>query len=374
MNWKLHLISLFAVVSAAAACGSPEPGKSAISTDKNQITMVEGGGAQLVKVAANSSWSVTSNADWLSVTPSGGDGNATVTVEATVNKGDARTATLNFGTTDGSSSCPVTVSQSAGRPDTPDTPDVPAGYSSIADLRKMYMGSDVTVSKDIKVKGTVISDYRNADNGGLNNNTSLKALVIADETAGIFLYCASDNTSFLQGDEVEVSLKGQTLSRYQGGPLQVNGIPLSKVTKVGDGKMPAPLEITAKQFLSGDYESRYVAVKDVQVSSADLGKSFVMNGAHTSISVETGDGDSFDIFSSKYSSYGATAVPEGSGTICGIGSVYGERYQIVFAKKSDWEGLTGERFAAGAIFTLKSTSYSTSGESGTARISLISTV
>jgi hypothetical protein len=69
-----------------------------------------------------------------------------------------------------------------------------------------------------------------------------------------------------------------------------------------------------------------------------------MGGAHTSIKLEDANGKSFVIFSSKYASYGAQTVPQGSGTIKGISSINNGNMQIIFAQSSDYAGLTGTRF------------------------------
>ena len=60
--------------------------------------------------------------------------------------------------------------------------------------------------------------------------------------------------------------------------------------------------------------------------------------------MENADGKNFVVFSSRYATYGATAVPQGSGTIKGISSINNGNMQIIFAQSSDYAGLTGTRF------------------------------
>jgi hypothetical protein len=97
-------------------------------------------------------------------------------------------------------------------------------------------------------------------------------------------------------------------------------------------------------FLANKYEGQYVAIEGVQVADADLSNTFVMGGAHTSINMEDASGNKFVVFSSKYATYGATAVPQGSGTIKGISSINNGNMQIIFCQTSDFAGLTGTRF------------------------------
>jgi hypothetical protein len=87
----------------------------------------------------------------------------------------------------------------------------------------------------------------------------------------------------------------------------------------------------------------------------DLNKTFIVASAHTSIGMVAKTKEAFDIFSSKYSAFKDKPVPSGSGVLKGIASVYNGRYQISFAKVSDWEGLTGERFYTSPTFALYTT-------------------
>lgn len=60
--------------------------------------------------------------------------------------------------------------------------------------------------------------------------------------------------------------------------------------------------------------------------------------------MEDAEGNTFVVFSSKYSTFGATAVGQGSGTIKGISAKNNATIQIIFAQESDFAGLTGARF------------------------------
>ncbi|NLD21848.1 MAG: hypothetical protein GX664_05145, partial [Bacteroidales bacterium] len=222
----------------------------------------------------------------------------------------------------------------------------------MTDFRELYNDGQnndkYNLAEEVKLKAIVISDYRSADKGGLNNYTSKKAIIISDGVAGIMLFCDKDNTDFGIGDEVEVVVaKGQEISRYNGGPVQINGQPLDNVKKLEAGKALAPIEISSADLLRGNYESMYVAVKNVQVQAAAMGKTFVSGDSHTSIEFVSKTGDAFVVFSSKYSSFGDEIVPTGSGTLKGINMVYGQTSQISITSQSDYEGLVEERFAVG---------------------------
>ena len=100
-------------------------------------------------------------------------------------------------------------------------------------------------------------------------------------------------------------------------------------------------------FLADTFEGQYIALEGVQVADADLSKTWVLGGAHTSINIEDANGNKFVVFSSKYATYGTSTVAQGSGVIKGISSINNGNMQIIFAQNSDYAGLTGERFGEG---------------------------
>ena len=211
--------------------------------------------------------------------------------------------------------------------------------STIASV--LALGNGATVPADTFVEGVVIS------NMDLNNLTSKKGLYIQDETAGLQFYLAANHT-YKFGDKVKVDLSGAKVGAYNGA-VQISGLALEKIEVLSSGNAVTAKTVTIDDFLANKYEGQYVAIEGVQVASADLSKTFVMGGAHTSINVENADGKKFVVFSSKYATYGATAVPQGSGTLMGISSINNGNMQLIFAQTSDFAGLTGERFGQGAV-------------------------
>ena len=209
-------------------------------------------------------------------------------------------------------------------------PTPPAGDGSVVTIAEFLANGGSAI------EGVVIS------NMDLNNLTSKKGMYIQDETAGLQFYLAA-NHSFAFGDKVRVDVSGISVGEYNGA-VQVSGLALDKITKISSGNTVTPKTVTIADFLANKYEGQYVAIEDVQVADADLSKTFVMGGAHTSINVEDANGNKFVIFSSKYATYGGQTVPQGSGTIKGISSINNGNMQIIFAQDSDYAGLTGTRF------------------------------
>ena len=211
-----------------------------------------------------------------------------------------------------------------------ETPTPPAGDGSVVTIAEFLANGGSAI------EGVVIS------NMSLNNLTSKKGMYIQDETAGLQFYLAANHT-FAFGDKVRVDVSGVSVGEYNGA-VQVSGLALDKITKISSGNTVTPKTVTIEDFLANKYEGQYIAIEGVQVADADLSKTFVMGGAHTSIKLEDANGKSFVIFSSKYASYGAQTVPQGSGTIKGISSINNGNMQIIFAQSSDYAGLTGTRF------------------------------
>ena len=174
-------------------------------------------------------------------------------------------------------------------------------------------------------------------------------MVIQDETAGIVLYLAENNKELALGDRIEVKVNGLVLQRFDNGSLQIDAVPMDRITKITTGSQVEPKTISASELVTGEYESQYVAVTDVQVVDSDLGKTFVTQDGegkdrHTSINFISRTGVRFLLFSSAYSTFGDQLVPEGSGTLKGIAAVHGGDYQISITSTDDYAGLTGERF------------------------------
>ena len=217
-------------------------------------------------------------------------------------------------------------------PAEPETPEVTLEAMTIAEALAVGQGN---AFGNKYVEGIVIS------NGELGNLTSLKGMYIQDETAGLQLRLSADHTIAF-GTKVKVDLSATTLGAY-GGAVQVS-VDSSCVTVVSTDNAVEAKPVTMADFLANKYEGQYVALEGVQVVAADLEKTWVVGGAHTSINMEDAEGNTFVVFSSKFASYGGDVVAQGAGTIKGIAAINNGKIQIIFGQQSDYAGLTGERF------------------------------
>ncbi len=234
------------------------------------------------------------------------------------------------GTPQGKNAIFVSLVPGEGGSQTPDP--TPGDVMTIADV--LAKGNGATIGGVIE--GVVIS------NMDLNNLTSKKGLYVQDETGALQFYLAA-NHEFAFGTKVKIDLTTATLGSYNGA-VQVSGVALDKITVVSTDNAVEAKSVSMADFLANKYEGQYIALEGVQVASADLTKTWVMGGAHTSITMEDAAGNSFVVFSSKYASYGAETVAQGAGTLKGISSINNGTMQIIFAQTSDYAGLSGERF------------------------------
>ncbi len=368
---KLAILLLFLSLAVGFySCSEDETEREMVAVNISEIKAPFEGNTTEIDVNSNVAWKATvvENYSWVSVTPGEGNGRVKMSITVAANEGEKRSAEVKLF----SNKALVTIRiQQDAAPVEEEEPK--PSYTPISEVRAKYTGTDFKITDDITISGVVISDYRRNTSGGLNNYTSAKGMIISDGESGIMLYCAADNTDFARGDKVTVSLKGQTLSVYNNGPLQVNGCPLENITKIGT-ETPVAKEITAAELLTGKYESMYVAVKDVQVVSEDLEKTFVMGGNHTSIAMEAKTGEMFDIFSSKYAVFADEKVPQGSGILKGIAGVNNGKYQISISEKADYASLTGERFASAPKFSLEFTEIEIAGDASSFKVNLTANV
>lgn len=338
LKFLVKLAGAVMILAAIASCkknenqdfGMPEMGVSTESVDFSKE-----GGQYTISLYSTRDWTAQLDSaarEWLTVSPEEGapsKDSVSVIISALPNAKEDRHATISFD--GGAVNATVYVFQ---------TGEIQKEYTPIADVRALYTGEQetVTVTEAWTVCGTVIS------NVDLNNATSMKNVVIQDESAGIMIRLTKDYEEFKRGDVVEVNVQNMSLEQFNG-LLQLNNVPLENVTEIRQNAMPEAKVISAAQLLTGDYESQYVAVENVQVVESDLGKTWMMNDQNTSINFEAETGERFEVRTSYHAdALGKIEVPGGSGTLKGIAQCYYETAQIMLSSTEDYAGLTGERF------------------------------
>ena len=137
-------------------------------------------------------------------------------------------------------------------------------YIALFDLRDIYKGQDVTLTKDnmfgaTKITGLVISDH-----SGKNIPSGL--LVVQDRRRlgllrGIALSMGADAASYVPGDSVVINVEGGVLKRVDG-ILQLTGVSKGAVVKVSSGNTLQSNVVKANSIVASPeaFESTLVSV------------------------------------------------------------------------------------------------------------------
>lgn len=132
-------------------------------------------------------------------------------------------------------------------------------YIAIYDVRGMYKGTDLTLTKEnmlgsTKLSAMVVSDF----SGG---NMPEGFLIVQDkrrlnELRGIAIPLGADAAAYTSGDSVIIEMEGKVVKQVDG-MMQITGITTKDITKVSSGNaIPAP-RVPAHLILAnpGKYES-----------------------------------------------------------------------------------------------------------------------
>lgn len=133
---------------------------------------------------------------------------------------------------------------------------IPSPYISNFDLRKLYRGSEVTLTKEVMGEATMVTGQVTSDHSG--NNLPAGLLFIqnlrmvasgVDSLRGIAVNIGTAAANYLPGDSVNVRIEGGVLKRVNN-ILQVTGVSASGVEKVASGVKPIVTPISAVNMLA----------------------------------------------------------------------------------------------------------------------------
>ncbi|GAB2837332.1 hypothetical protein GCM10027043_45320 [Ferruginibacter profundus] len=137
-------------------------------------------------------------------------------------------------------------------------------YISIYDVRDLYKGTDVPLTKEnmfgsAKITGVVVSDHS-------GKNLPAGLLVIQDkrrlsELRGIAIAIGEDAAKYVPGDSVIVNVEGTVLKRVDG-ILQITGTSAAAVTKVSSNNAIAVNRVPSSAVLANPdkYESTLIVI------------------------------------------------------------------------------------------------------------------
>ena len=158
--------------SCTLLCGKLHPYDFAADLDLNRddLSFEVLGGKEYIKLYSNRDWATKieykgGGNGWVKISPDAGAASLDTTlVEVSVeaNTGMARKAEIIFSI--GTEVETLEISQE-GNP-------IPDNVVPISEVRALFQSDPIEIEYDWSIKGVVISDYRKAEDGGLNNATS----------------------------------------------------------------------------------------------------------------------------------------------------------------------------------------------------------
>lgn len=327
------MLAAFAAI-ALAACGPKdiEAPKQSVLVDKPEILATTMEADFDVKVLANCDWEVKIEADaaqWVSASPLKGFGNKTVRLTVTTNGTPAlRETTIVFAATGSDAKTTVRLRQPAA-----------TGNISVGDVRALASNltgetTSYTITQDWELSAVVNTAATFA------NLPDIAFGVQDSKTAGSGIMVRPAEPLWKKaGTEIEISLKNAVLTKDANGVLELQPASDDNIRETAtDPAQISPLVITRAQLLSGDYESMYVAVSEVQVTYDDLPNT--MAGA---VTLEDREFENFSMYVYENASFYEYTIPTGSGTLAGIASVAEGAVVILPVSESDF-ALNSTRF------------------------------
>jgi hypothetical protein len=137
-------------------------------------------------------------------------------------------------------------------------------YIAIYDIKNIYKGKDVTLTKMNMFGSNTITAVVVSDHSGGNLPAGL--LIIQDanrlsQLRGIAIQIGADAATFVPGDSVHIEVEGGTLTR-ENGIMQIKGITKDKIKKIASGKtLPIYPAQTAQIIADPDkYESVFSVI------------------------------------------------------------------------------------------------------------------
>ena len=163
--------------------------------------------------------------------------------------------------------------------------------TAVEDVRGLYKGTDLTITKDqlmdaTKIMGVVIS---NPDSGNVKAGVVVIQQTRRSRTRGIIL--ALENAAdYKSGDSLTVTIEGSTLKRVDGS-LQLTNLAAGAITKTSTGSKPAAISATSYEIAQKPdvYESTLVKISAATINPIPLtgdtmeGDKSAVNGADSII-------------------------------------------------------------------------------------------
>lgn len=331
-----RFFALLFIPVLAAACVNQDVDlpNASLRADKTQIAAPAMESDFTVALKANCNWQVViedEDAQWLSISPKTGLGNADIVLSLMPNTSTVRDAEVTIRSTDDpSQTLTVFVKQSAH-----------GSYLTIAELRSLASNLTVgtpeyTITEDKKICAIV-----NTAAIGANLPGGVFGIQDAKEPGSGILVRTEELSWNDFGEELEIPVKGAVLTRDENGILELQPAADAAIVRTETSNVQlSPVVISHADYAANTYESMYVALETVQVVATEL--TATMDG---SVEFQDEDNERYAVYTWSGAAFVGAAVPTGSGRLAGIASlVKGE--EVLLPVTAEDFALSGNRFGA----------------------------
>lgn len=331
-----RFFALLFVPILAAACVNQDVDlpNASLRADKTQIAAPAMESDFTVALKANCNWQVViedEDAQWLSISPKTGLGNADIVLSLMPNTSTVRDAEVTIRSTDDpSQTLTVFVKQSAH-----------GSYLTIAELRSLASNLTVgtpeyTITEDKKICAIV-----NTAAIGANLPGGVFGIQDAKEPGSGILVRTEELSWNDFGEELEIPVKGAVLTRDGNGILELHPAVDAAIVRTGTSNVQlSPVVISHADYVAKTYESMYVALKTVQAVATEL--TATMDGR---VEFQDEDNERYAVYTWSGAAFVGAAVPTGSGRLAGIASLVDGEVVLLPVTAEDF-ALSGNRFGA----------------------------
>ena len=331
-----RFFALLFIPVLAAACVNQDVDlpNASLRADKTQIAAPAMESDFTVALKANCNWQVViedEDAQWLSISPKTGLGNADIVLSLMPNTSTVRDAEVTIRSTDDpSQTLTVFVKQSAHGP-----------YLTIAELRSLASNLTVgtpeyTITEDKKICAIV-----NTAAIGANLPGGVFGIQDAKEPGSGILVRTEELSWNDFGEELEIPVKGAVRTRDGNGILELQPAADAAIVRTETSNVQlSPVVISHADYVAKTYESMYVALETVQAVATEL--TATMDGR---VEFQDEDNERYAVYTWSGAAFVGAAVPTGSGRLAGIASLVDGEEVLLPVTAEDF-ALSGNRFGA----------------------------
>ena len=217
--------------------------------------------------------------------------------------------------------------------DTPPIQTIPTG--DILSIKDLYqINTDSIVSGIHPASYKFVKDLSVYAVVGMDDKTGniYKSAYIQDDTLGINLHLMASG-GIRQGDRIRINLNGLVLGVYKG-MLQLDSVDVDKNIVIQENLVDvAPITTTISQLndsVNEDYfKSRLIKLENVHFTNPNQTWADAVNLESKDVELVDDFGNIIIVRSSGYASFAGDSLPNGTGTLQAIYTVYGTTPQLV---------------------------------------------